>query len=332
VTEIYILIVLFLLVLSAFFSGSETALMAVSRLRLRHLRETRPRRTQLVESILKKPNRLIGTILVGNNLVNVAMTAIATSLAINLWGQRGVVYVTVALTLLILLFAEITPKVYAKYFNERVSFLSAPVLGFLMVAFAPVIAVITWLSEKLLRILGVDLSKFKRPPFTEAEIKAAIAMSWEDKTISDEEHKLLSRVFSFDDKTVESIMVPKNKMTTIDVDTAIKKIISTIRKTGYSRIPVTKGERGDIIGFLHAKDLFKLPLEKKNASVKGILRPAYFIPAERMIDDQLRDFKAEKLHQAIVLDNDGNVAGLLTLEDVLEELVGHIEDETDKTI
>jgi putative hemolysin len=258
------------------------------------------------------------------------MTAVATSLAISMWGQRGVAYVTVVLTLLILIFAEITPKVYAKYYNERVSFFSAPILRFLMIALGPLSTAITWLSGKMLLLVGIDLRKFKRPPFTEAEIKAAIAMSWEDKTISPDEVKLLGRVFSFDDKTVADAMIPLKKMTTLEVSTPVDDIIETIKRTGYTRLPVTDKETQEIIGFLHAKDLFKLPLGKKDVSIRKILRPAYFVPADRTIDAQLRDFKANRLHQAVVLDAEGKVTGLITLEDVLEELVGHIEDETDR--
>jgi len=146
---IYILILLVVLLgLSAFFSGSETALMAISRLRLRHLAEKRPRRAGIVERILKKPEKLIGTILLGNNLVNVAMSAIATAIAISIWGERGIVYVTVALTIVILIFAEITPKVYAKYFNERISFITAPILNVIMSIFNPVVVAVTYISKQ----------------------------------------------------------------------------------------------------------------------------------------------------------------------------------------
>jgi len=318
-----------LLAFSAFFSGSETALMAISRLRLRHLSETKPLRAKLVERILKRPERLIGTILLGNNLVNVAMSALATALAITFWGERGVAYVTVVLTIVILIFAEITPKVYAKYFNERVSFLTAPILHFIMLLFNPVVAALTHASSKILHLVGVDVSKIKRPLMTEEEIKTCIKMGWDEGAITAEERKMLSRVFTMNDKTVGQVMVPRDRLTTLDIDASLEDILRIILKTGYSRFPVSKGDKLNIVGFVHAKDVFRLMEKTKADSLKTIIRPPYFISGDNKIDAQLRSFQKKKLHQAVVLDNEGEVIGLVTLEDILEELVGSIQDEHD---
>ena len=324
-----LIVLVVLLVFSAFFSGSETALMAISRLRLRHLAEAMPVRSRLVERILKRPERLIGTILLGNNLVNVAMSALATALAITLWGERGVLYVTVLLTVVILIFAEITPKVYAKYFNERVSFLTAPILNVIMVLFNPVVLVVTYVSRRLLHLVGVDVSKVKRPLMTEEEIKTCIKMGWDEGAITAEERKMLSRVFTMNDKTVSQLMVSRDKMTILDMDAPLKETLRIILKTGYSRFPIRKEDDFDIVGFIHAKDVFRLMEGKKPHSLKTITRLPYFVPGDRKIDAQLRSFQKEKLHQAVVLDNEGKVIGLVTLEDILEELVGSIQDEHD---
>ena len=166
-----LLSLLVLLMLSGFFAGSETALMAISRLRLAHLAKTKPKRTFIVEGVLKRPERLIGTILLGNNLVNVAMSAIATTIAISLWGEKGIAYVTVIVTIVILIFADITPKVYAKYFCERVSLLSAPILQVLMTLLGPVVFLVTLASNKLLLVTGVDVTKIKKPLMTEEDIR-----------------------------------------------------------------------------------------------------------------------------------------------------------------
>jgi len=318
-----------LLGFSAFFSGSETALMAISRLRLRHLAETKPVRAKLVERILKKPERLIGTILLGNNLANVAMSAIATAFAISLWGEKGIIYVTGVLTLGLLIFAEITPKVYAKYYNERVSFFTAPLLNGIMVFSSPVVASATYVTNKILLLLGVDVSKMKNPLMTEDEIKTCIKMGWDEGAISAEERKMLGRVFTLNDKTVAQVMVPEEKMAIFDINTSMEDITKTIVKTGYTRFPVKEGEASNVIGFVHAKDVFRLMESKQSISVKKILRPPYFVPADKTIDAQLRSFQAQKLHQAVVLDAEGKVAGLITLEDILEELVGSIRDEHD---
>ncbi len=324
-----IILLVLLLASSAFFSGSETALMAISKLRLRHLAETKPLRARLVERILKSPERLIGTILLGNNLVNVAMSAIATALAVSYWGERGIAYVTAVLTLAILIFAEITPKVYAKYFNEHVSFTTAPVLNVIMFISSPVVFAVTYVSKKILLLVGIDVSKMKRPLMTEAEVQTCIKVGWDEGAISADERKMLSRVFTLNDKTVGEVMVPKEKMTVLSIDTSVERIIRTALRTGFSRFPVSKGNGLDILGFVHAKDLFQLINRGHPGSLRQIMRPPYLIPADRKIDAQLRSFQTEKRHQAIVLDAEGEVAGLITLEDILEELVGAIRDEHD---
>jgi len=327
---IYMLILLVVLLgFSAFFSGSETALMAISRLRLRHLAEKKPRRADIVERLLKKPEKLIGTILLGNNLVNVGMSAIATALAISFWGERGIVYVTAILTLVILIFAEITPKVYAKYFNERISFVTAPVLNVIMAIFNPVVVVVTYISNKVLSLIGVDVSKVKRPLMTEEEIQTCIKMGWDEGAITEEERTMLSRVFTLNDKTVGQVMVPKGEMTALHLNASLQELTDTILKTGYSRFPVKKGDDLEIVGFVHGKDVLRFMDDKGPGSLKKIMRPPFFVSADKKIDAQLRGFQARKLHQAVVLDNEGKVAGLITLEDILEELVGSIQDEHD---
>jgi putative hemolysin len=327
---IYMLILLVVLLgFSAFFSGSETALMAISRLRLRHLAEKKPRRAGIVERILKKPEKLIGTILLGNNLVNVAMSAIATALAISIWGERGIVYVAAILTLVILIFAEITPKVYAKYFNERISFIAAPILSVVMFILNPVVVAVTYISNKVLFLIGVDVSKIKRPLMTEEEIQTCIKMGWDEGAITAEERKMLSRVFTLNDKTIGEVMVPREKMAVLDFNTSITELSKTIIKTGYSRFPVKKGNNLEIVGFVHGKDILQFFDSKKPVSLRKIMRPPYFVSADKKIDAQLRSFQAKKLHQAVVLDREGKVAGLITLEDILEELVGSIQDEHD---
>jgi len=318
-----------LLFCSAFFSGSETALMAISKLRLRRLAETMPKRAASVEGLLKEPERLIGAILLGNNLVNVAMSAIATALAISVWGDAGIIYVTGILTIAILIFAEITPKVYAKYFNERVSFIVAPVMHVIMVFFNPIVTVVTFITNKLLLLIGIDVRKAEMLIFTEAEVKTCIDMAKDQGSISAGEKKLLSRVFTMNDKTVEQVMVPIEKVSMIDEKTSPDEIRKIMRKTGYSRFPVVKGGGLDVVGMIYTKDFLLLSPAKKTVSIQKIIRPAYFIPGDKTIDSQLKNFRIKRVHQAVVLGGDGKPVGLITLEDILEELVGSIKDEHD---
>jgi putative hemolysin len=325
-----IIAIVLLLSFSAFFSGSETALMAISRIRLKHLAKTKPRRAKLIEDMLHKPDRLIGTILLGNNLVNVAMSAIATAIAITLWGDKGIAYVTGILTFAILVFAEITPKVYAKYFNERVSLITAPILRAIMLVINPITITVTFIANKFLLVLGIDVSRIKRPVLTEEEVKTCIQIGWDDGQITLSEKEMLSRIFTLNDKTVEEVMISKEKMTTLDVDWPTEKVLQTVLKSGYSRFPVNRGKGTDIIGFIHAKDILRYFDSKKSFSLDKIIRPPFFIEEDKKIDKQLRNFQAEKIHQAVVLDTDGHVKGLITMEDILEELVGSIEDEYDR--
>ena len=314
---------------SAFFSGSETALMAISKLRLRHLSETMPKRAASIERLLQEPEKLIGAILLGNNLVNVAMSAIATTLAISVWGERGIIYVTVILTITILIFAEITPKVYAKYFNERVSVLVAPVMHVIILLFNPVVFVATFITNKLLLLIGIDVKKAGRVLFTEAEVKSCIDLAKDHGTISADEKRLLSRVFTLNDKTVEQVMVPRDKMMVIDENASPDDILKIMIRTGYSRFPVVKGGGMDVVGMIYTKDFLSLFSQKKPVSKNKIIRPAYFIAHGKTIDSQLRSFRIKRIHQAVVLSDDGKPIGLITLEDILEELVGSIKDEHD---
>jgi putative hemolysin len=325
-----LIMLLFLLVCSAFFSGSETALMAVNQLRLRQLAKKSPRSVRTVENIIKKPEKLIGTILLGNNLVNVAMSAIATAVAISLWGDNGIIYVTVVLTLAILLFAEITPKVYAKYYSERVSLISAPALRVIMTIFNPFVRAITYIAGKIILITGIDISKAKRILVTESDVKTLIQIGWEDGNITADERKILSKIFTLNDKKVGEIMIPKKHVISISSESSIDQAIVKINKYGYTRFPITRGKTSEIIGFLHAKDLIGKKGDEKIGTMKELVRKTYYIPANKTIDSQLRSFKARKIHMAVVLDEEGTMAGLLTLEDILEQMVGSIEDEYDE--
>jgi putative hemolysin len=314
---------------SAFFSGAETALMTVNRQRLRQIARKHARSVKIVEGILVKPERLIGTILIGNSLANVAMSAIATAIALSLLGEKGIVYVTVGLTVIMLIFAEVTPKVYARYHAERISVLTAPILRVIMTIFHPVTVAVNFIVKNLLLLLGIDISKVKRHIVTEAEVKALINISWEDGSISAEEKEMIARVFTLNDKAVADVMIPKKRMVTLRSDYTIDQALRTIKRNGYSRYPVRKGQSQEIIGFIHAKDLLGKKGSKKLSTMRKLVRPPYFIPETKKINSQLRHFKSRRLHQAVVLNEEGDIRGLITLEDILEQMVGSIEDEYD---
>lgn len=328
VTPLIILMIV-LLGVAAFFSLSETALMSVSRVRLRQLQKKRPLQVRIVESLLEKPEKVIATILFGNNLANIALSAVATFVATTFWGQAGILYVTVGLTIIVFIFTENTPKIYARYHSDTVSLLTAPVLKVFMSIFQPVVTSVTWIARKLLLPLGMDINKTKRKMVTEAEVREAINISWEDGGITAEERDMLSRIFTLNDKPVSVVMVPRKRMVTLRSDYTIDQALNTIKRHRYSRYPVRKGDSQEFIGFIHAKDLLGKKGNTKLGSMKKLIRTPYFIPADKKINRQLRSFKSQRLHQAIVLDNKGAVKGLVTLEDILEQMVGSIEDEYD---
>jgi CBS domain containing-hemolysin-like protein len=188
---------------------------------------------------------------------------------------------------------------------------------------------ISFCTNRLLSIIGVDLTRLRRPLITEAELQTYIKMGWTEGAITAEERKLLSMVFTLNDKTVGDIMVPQAKMTVLSIDTPVDELVKIIVRTGYSRFPISRGADGEIIGIIHSKDFFKLIAGKRPMSIKTIMRPPYFVPSIRKIDAQLRAFQAKRLHMAVVLDAQGGTVGLITLEDILEELVGSILDEHD---
>jgi putative hemolysin len=318
-----------LLACSAFFSGTETALMTVNRIRLRKVAKKHILAGKIVEGILDKPDRLISTILLGNNLVNVAMSAIATALALSLWGDAGIIYVTAGLTVIILIFAEITPKVYARYHAERISFLTAPVVRVIMTIFQPITTAVTFLVRKLLLLVGIDISRTRRNIVTEGEVKTLIDLSWEDGSISGEEKEMLSKIFTLNDKSVADVMIPRKRMVTLRSDYTIDQALKTVKRYGYSRYPVRLGKSQEIIGFIHSKDLLGKKGSKKLSTMQKLIRPPYFIPENKKINTQLRNFKSRRMHQALVLNGEGDIRGLLTLEDILEQMVGSIEDEYD---
>ncbi len=324
-----LLLIVLLLFISAFFSGAETALMTVSRVRLRQVAKKHTTAVKIIETILVKPEKLIGTILIGNNVVNIAMSAIATAIALSIWGNSGIVYVTIVLTIVVLIFAEMLPKVYGRYHSERFSMIAAPILKVIMTIFNPVTVAATYIVKKLLLLLGIDITKSKRSVVTEGEVKTLINMSWEDGSITAEEKDMLARIFTLNDKTVADVMIPRKRMVTLRSDYTISQALSTIKRNGYSRYPVRRGKSQEIIGFIHAKDLLGKTGKKKLSMMKKLIRPPYFIADTKKINSQLRHFKSRRLHMAIVLNDQGEVKGLLALEDILEQMVGNIDDEFD---
>ncbi|MBW2977932.1 hemolysin family protein [Candidatus Woesearchaeota archaeon] len=324
-TQILLLIVF--LILSAFFSGVETALFSLSRLRVKHLLEKKRRGAKTVDEIKSKPYRLLITILIGNNVVNIAAAALATTIAIEIFESNVIGITTGIMTLLILIFGEITPKTLATTYKEQIALVVAWPLKILMIVLYPIVKIFELFMKGIIKIIG----KKEKPLVTEEEIKTFVKVGEEVGTIKEEEREMIHRIFKFDDMDVERIMTPKKDIVCIEENSTIKEAMNKLIKSGYSRLPTYRKLISHITGFIHVKDILKVLKENKgNIRVKELIRPIVFIPDTKKIDTLLDQFRNRRQHIAIVVDEYGAIRGLVTTEDILEEIVGEIVDETEK--
>lgn len=324
----FLLGLMFLIASSAFFSGSETALMAVDRWRIRHLGR-KGRRARLVEKILGEPEKLIGAILLGNNLVNVAASAIATSLAIRFIGEGGVIWATLIMTLVILVFAEITPKTIAAYYPERVAILIVQPIYVIIKLFYPVVRIISALSDKLLALLHLEKPDDKSI-YDVDEIAAMVQVGAEEGVLKKRDEEMIQAVLSLDRIPVESVMLPMRDVVAFEIDTPFEEVLMAVKKSEFSRYPIYKERRSEVLGFVHIRDLLKWQGTASEFALAKIMRRASYVPEVKSVRRQLVDFQGTRTHLAFVVDEYGEVAGIVTLEDILEEIVGEIEDEHDR--
>jgi putative hemolysin len=312
----------FLLFLSGFFSSAETALFTISRVKARHIAKIGGRTDKLIKKMKSDPHRLLSTILIGNNIVNVASSAMATSIAIEIFQSNAVGIATGVMTLLILIFGEIFPKSVATRNNLFIARIIILPIHWFSIIFFPLI--------KLLDFIPLLLGKAKdRPTVTEEELITIVEVGEEEGQIKQEEKELIRNIFEFDNTSTSEIMTPRSDMFVIDADKGLP--LKAIIKSGFTRIPVMEKNIDNVIGILNIKDFFThVATGRKKPNIRDIMRHPYFIPENKKLDTLLHQFKERKDHMAIVVDEHGGVAGLVTLEDVLEEIVGEICDETDK--
>ncbi|ADL12162.1 hemolysin family protein [Acetohalobium arabaticum] len=319
----------FLFILSGFFSGSETALMSVNRVKIRHLAQEDDSKAKIVDKLLGQPNKLLTTILVGNNLVNVAASSIATALAIEIFGTKGVGIATAGVTLFILVFGEITPKSFATQNAELASKWVAGYIRIFSYLFFPFIKVLTFVTNFIIKALGGQPQK-NEPFVTEEEIKKFVTVGEKEGVIESDEKEMINSIFDFDDTLVKEIMIPRIDMVCVDIETSIDDLVELIIDLGYSRIPVYNDTVDNIVGILYAKDLLTFLNTEEPTELRKIMRPAYYVPETKEVDTLLTELRKERIHMAIVLDEYGGTAGLITIEDLLEEIVGDIQDEYDE--
>lgn len=325
---IQLIILLVLILLSAFFSSAENSLTTINRVRLKVLVEEGKRSAVILEKILDRPAKMLSTILIGNNIVNISATSLATTLTIRVFGDTWVGLATGLLTIVVLLFGEIVPKTWALNNAEKIALTySYPIYG-LMWLLTPVIFIVDKLVNAILWLLRVDTSK-KSTYMTESELKTYVDVSHEDGVIESEEREMILNVFDFGDSCAKDIMIPRIDMTTVDVKASYRELQNIFKETMYSRIPVFENDTDNIIGIVTFKDFF-LATKKTDFSIRDILRETYYTYEYKKTNDLLIEMRESAINIAIVLDEYGAAVGLVTLEDLLEEIVGEIRDEYDE--
>lgn len=323
-----IVILLILLALSAFFSSNETALMSVNKIRLRSLADEGNKRAAMALDILENQTpKLLSAILIGNNIVNISASSLATTLAYSFGGYM-VSIVTLILTVLILIFGEITPKNYATINAEKITLRYIPIFKFLMTIMTPVIFIINLFSRGVMRLMRVDPDAASKA-MTEEELRTIVDVSHEDGVIESDEKEMIYNVFDLGDATAKDIMVPRVHVTFADVESTYDELIEIFREDKFTRLPVYKDSQNNIVGIINMKDLL---LYDKNEEfvIDRFLRKPHFTYETKSISDLLVEMKDSTFNIAIVLDEYGDMAGLITLEDILEEIVGEIHDEYDE--
>jgi CBS domain containing-hemolysin-like protein len=322
-------LLLFFIVLSAFFSGVETAFVSISDIRLKHLCEKENKKSILrVKRLKENSERLIITILIGNNLVNIAASSFATKVAIDIFQSRGIGIAIGLMTLIILIFGEIIPKNIALAKNEMIAVLAAPIIRFLQIILFPAIFFLEKITIFMAKPMQNDVGD---PVITEAEIKSVVNLGEEVGEIEKDERIMIHNIFRFSELQANEIMTDRTQIFSLDSDSYLKDVSKEIVSQGLSRIPVYEDQTDNIKGILYAKDVLQHMLSKgEDRPLRDLIRPAMIIPETMLIDNLLREFKKEKVHIAMVVDEHGGISGLITIEDILEEIVGDIYDETDK--
>ena len=316
-----------LLGLSGFFSGLEVALVGVRMSAVEQMLAEKKKGSKALHRLKSNPGWMMSSVNLGNNMVNVGASALATSVAIRLFGSEGLGIAIGVMTFLILIFGEITPKTYCNANASKIALRYAPVLLGFSYALYPIVKFFETITKRVVRLTG---SSYEPPPITEEEIRGVIDQGKKEKTLEQEEVEMLHGALRFDETTVRAVMTPRTKMFTLNSKMMLFEALPEINSSGHSRIPLFGDSADDIVGFVHVRDVLRaLERDEKMIRLDKIARDPVFASQEKTVSSLLREMKGRQTHMSIVVDEHGGVEGLVTLEDLLEELVGEIEDETD---
>ncbi len=318
-----------LVALSAFFSAAETALTSISKIKLLSMVEEKVRNADRILKLTENPSKMLSTILIGNNIVNICASSLATSIAIFYSPNAGVGIATVVMTVVVLIFGEITPKSFATQHAEKLALLVVNIILFLQFVFTPAIWLLNLVTGVILKLMGVDKNK-KAPTVTEAELKTMVNVSHEEGVLEVEERRMINNVFNFGDAQASDVMTPRIKIIALDIESTYDDVMQVFREEKFSRLPVYTESIDKIVGVLHLKDI--IFSDKGSFSVDKLMRKPFYISAQTDVAKLFEQMKEKNNPIAIVLDDYGGTAGLLTFEDLVEEIVGNIFDEYDETV
>lgn len=322
-------ILIVLIFLSAFFSSAETALTTVNKMRVRMLVDDGVKKAIILDKVISNKSKLLSTVLIGNNIVNISASALSTIFVQNLFGSIYVSVGTGVLTLVVLIFGEILPKTIASLHAESIALAYARIISILMIVLTPIIFIIDNFSSLLLKIFGVD-KNVKASQITEDELRTIMDVSQEEGIIESEELDMINNVFDFGETCAKDIMVPKVDISMISTDTTYEELLEVIKKDKYTRIPVYKENTDNIIGIINIKDMLINRIDAESFELKKLMREPHYTYAQKELNDLLIEMRGNDNGMCIVLDEYGLAEGLITLEDIIEEIVGEIRDEYDE--
>lgn len=329
---IYGLVLVCLIAMSAFFSGSETALTASSRARMHALEKQGSKRAGLVNVLVAKRDKLIGTLLIGNNLVNISASAIATVLFLKLFGDSGIAWSTLVMTIVVVIFGEVLPKSWAFARPDAFALAVSPIVRIIVALFSPVAAVIAFIVRSMLRIFGIRLEAEESLLSAHEEIRGAVEVLARDGSVVKDDRYRLGGVLDLHELEVSDIMIHRTQMLSLDAGEKPDVLVRQVTESPYTRMPVWRDDPENIVGIVHARDVLRYIASNEELAKLDIMKLAtkpWFVPENTALKDQLNAFLRRKAHMAVVVDEYGEVKGIVTLEDILEEIVGEISDEHD---
>jgi putative hemolysin len=326
--ELYITLLVVCLVLSAFFSGSETAFISIQRFRLEHLISTEVKGAKRVARIIELPERFLSVVLLGNTLVNTAAAALATTLAVFFWGEQGIIIATIALTVILLIFCEATPKTVAAQHTEKLSLILARPVQLVSWLFTPFVIILSWLASAFTRIVGG--TPVPRSIISDEEIRTMISVGRKEGTVEEAEAKMLHKVFDFGDRPVYEVMVPRLEVAALQQGSKISDFLRLYIETPISRFPVYKESMDNVVGILSVKDVLMARAKgtiNDESTIDDLVRPAYFTPETKRINELFFEMRDNNYRMAVVVDEYGGTAGIVSLSRLVEEIVGEVGDE-----